>query len=199
MKYMQNGGFQYSPLMRLTLGLTILLLACFVVTNFALYFAKMNLAPISVASYYNGSEEEFRPARTFQSMLEVTHSHLPMMALILLLLTHLLIFAPFSKVVKIWFIVIAFISGLFNEASGWLIRFVDPAFAWLKVISFITLQASLIILLLSLGVFLFRAGDPTTERSREHGTEKPPSKKSEGTKHPRVRKPAYEIRSTTRK
>ncbi|MEX2090181.1 MAG: hypothetical protein WEB62_10435, partial [Bacteroidota bacterium] len=94
MRYLQNGGFQNNPFMRLTLGLMLLFMIGFVATNFALYFAKMDLTPSSVVAYYNGSEEEFRPARTYQSMLEVTHMHLPMMALVILLLTHLIIFAP---------------------------------------------------------------------------------------------------------
>ena len=34
--------------------------------------------------------------RTYQSMIEITHMHLPMMAMVVLLLTHLPIFAPFA-------------------------------------------------------------------------------------------------------
>ncbi|MEX0601982.1 MAG: hypothetical protein WD295_01490, partial [Bacteroidota bacterium] len=158
MRYMQNGGFQNNPFMRLTLWLTLLLLTGFVVTNFFLYFARMDVHPASVVAYYNGSEEDFRPARTYQSMLEVTHAHLAMMAVILLLLTHLVIFAPYSRRIRITFISVAFLSGFFNEASAWLVRFVDPGFAILKVVSFSTLQVSLIFLVGSLGIFLLRAG-----------------------------------------
>ncbi len=157
MKYMQSGGFQSHPLMRLTLGLTLVFLVGFTVTNFALYFAKMDLTASSVVSYYNGSEENFRPARTYQSMLEVTHGHLAMMAVVLLMLTHLVIFTPFSKPAKISIISMAFLSGLLDEASGWLVRFVNPDFAWLKVISFVGLQASLMFLLCSLGLYLWRS------------------------------------------
>lgn len=160
-KYLQGGGFQNNPLMRLTLGLMLLFMIGFVVTNFALYFSKMGLSPASVISYYNGSEEEFRPARTFQSMVEVSHMHLPMMAIIMLLLTHLVIFASFSKGGKLTFILVAFLSALFNEGAGWLVRFVHPDFAWLKIISFVALQGTLIFLLSSLGIFLYRARQRT--------------------------------------
>lgn len=163
MRYLQGGGFQNNPFMRLTLGLTLLLMVGFVITNFALYFSKMDLTPGSVIAYYNGSEEEFRPARTFQSMVEVAHSHLPMMAIVMLLLTHLVIFAPFSKAGKVTFILAAFLSALFNEGAGWLVRFVHPDFALLKVISFVTLQGALIFLLYSLGVFLYRASKRTKD------------------------------------
>lgn len=157
MKYLQSGGFQSHPLMRLTLALAAMLLAGFWLTNFGLYFAKMGLTPASVASYYLGAEEEFRMPRTYQSMLEVTHMHLPMMAMVVLLLTHLLIFSPFSPGLKRGFIIAAFTAALGNEAAGWLVRFVDPAFSWLKLVSFLSLQALLAFLLGSLIWFLWRA------------------------------------------
>jgi len=138
----------------LTIGFTILFLTAFVVTNFALYFARMDLKPSSVIAYYNGSEQDFRPVRSYQSMLEVTHGHLAMMSLVFLLLTHLFIFTPFPKSTKISLIVGTFLSGLLDEGSGWLVRFVHPEFAWLKVGAFLVLQASLIILLITLATFL---------------------------------------------
>jgi len=156
MKYMQNGGFQKNPLMRLTLTLTLVFLAAFVVTSFLLYFAKMDLMPDSVVKYYSGDEASFRPPRTYQSMLEVTHSHLPMMAIVILMLTHLVIFAPFARRTKVAFIFVAFLSGLLNEVSSWLVRFAGPGFAYLKIISFLVLQGSLLFLLVSLGLYLWR-------------------------------------------
>lgn len=44
--------------------------------------------------YYRGDEAAFIPPRSAQGLLEVTHMHLPMFALVLLLRTHLLIFTP---------------------------------------------------------------------------------------------------------
>ncbi len=128
----------------------------FVVVNFLLFLNKMDLTPGSVSSYYLGNEEEFRPARTYQSLLEVTHTHLPMMAIVILLLTHLVIFTPFSNAGKYSFIFIAFLSALLNEASNYLIRFVDPMFAWLKIVSFLSLQGSLIFLVAVLCIFMIK-------------------------------------------
>ncbi len=164
MKYMVSGSFQSHPLMRLTLGLTLVFLIGFVVTNFTLYFSKMTLDPASVVLYYNGSEETFHPARSFQSMLEVTHGHLPMMAMVLLVLTHLVIFVPVEKWIKVSFICTAFGSALLNEGAGWLVRFVDPSYAILKVTGFMLLQSSLIILLIALGIFLLRTPRPPMPR-----------------------------------
>lgn len=157
MQYMQKGGFQKNPMMRLTLAFLVLFLSGFVVTNFLMYFERMGLTPSSVTSYYNGNEEEFRPARTYGSMLEVTHGHLPMMGLVLLMLTHLVIFAPFSRKQKILLISASFAAALAEESGGWLVRFVAPEFAWVKIIGFCLLQGALILLLASLALYLWRS------------------------------------------
>lgn len=87
-------------------------------------------------------------------MLEVTHAHLPVMGLVVLLLTHLMIFAPYSERARKGLIWSSFLSALAGEASGWLVRFVHPAFAWLKIASFLAFQASLALLILALAAFL---------------------------------------------
>ena len=156
MKYLASGGFQRDPLMKLTLSLSLLLLAGFWITNVALYFVHMDLTPASVVSYYNGDEADFHPPRSAESMLEVTHMHLPMFALVLLLLTHLLIFAPLRHGAKIAFIVTAFGSALLFEAAGWMTRFWHPGFAVLKVSMFMIFQVALAYLIVGLGTYLAR-------------------------------------------
>jgi hypothetical protein len=153
-KYLERGGYQTQPLMRLTLGLAIGLLSLFWVTNFALFVSRLGFTPASVAAYYLGSEADFRPPRTAGSMLEVTHAHLPMMALVMLLLTHLLIFAPYSQRTRILLIVGAFLSAALDEGAGWLVRFVHPAFASLKLAAFVSLQSILAFLLVGLALYL---------------------------------------------
>lgn len=157
MRYMQEGGFQNNPLMRLTLAFTLVLLLGFWATNLGIYFSRMNLRPSSVVSYYNGSEEDFRPPRSAASMLETTHMHLPMMGLVLLFLTHLVIFVPLARAVRVGFIVTTFVSALLEESSGWLVRFVTPSFAVLKVVGFVGLQLAMLFLIVSLGSFLLAA------------------------------------------
>jgi hypothetical protein len=157
MKYLQNGGFQNNPLMRLTVGLTLALLLGLWVTNFAMYFARMDLSPASVVSYYNGSEEDFRPPRSAASMLETTHMHLPMMGMVLLFLTHLLIFVPLGRSVKVGLIFAAFSGAMFEESAGWLVRFVHPAFAPIKIVGFLLLQAALGAVMIALAAFLVHA------------------------------------------
>ena len=156
MRYMQTGGFQNHPLMRLTLGGSFVLLAGLWVSNLLLYFSRMSLAPGSVVRYYRGSEAEFLEPRSYASMLEVTHTHLAMMALVLLLLTHLAIFIPWSFRARVLLIVAAFGSAFGGEAASWLVRFHSPAWAPVKVACFVGLEVSLAILLAGLAGFLWR-------------------------------------------
>jgi len=170
MKYMEKGGFQNNPMMRLTLLWTCVLLVGFWVSNFYFYFSKMGLTPQSVIDFYCGSELRFLPPRSVQAMIEVTHMHLPMMALVMLLLTHLLIFAPFSNTAKATFISASFGSALLLEGSGWLVRFVSPHFAILKILSFLALQGMIAFLLGGLVLYLRRgASSPILIKRRTPG------------------------------
>jgi hypothetical protein len=157
-KYMERGGFQSQGLMRLTIGLSIGLLSLFWITNFFLFVSRLGFTPASIAAYYLGSEADYRPPRTAGAMLEVTHAHLPMMALVMLLLTHLLIFAPYSKRTRVFLIVGAFLSAALDEGAGWLVRFVHPGFAVVKLAAFVSLQAILAFLLVALAIFLREGG-----------------------------------------
>ena len=156
MKYLQNGGFQANPHMRLTLAFAIVLLGAFWISNLGLYFAHMTLDPASVVAYYRGDEARYMAPRSAEGMLEVTHMHLPMFALVLLLLTHLVIFAPLRNGARTALIVASFGSALLMEAAGWLTRFVHPGFAPLKVAAFVAFQLLLGGLLGGLALFLAR-------------------------------------------
>ena len=158
MKYMQTGGFQNHPLMRMTLAWTLLFATGLWVTNTAMYLKRMSLTPSSVQSYYLGSPEEYSQPRSAASMLEVSHAHLATMGVMILLLTHLALFAPWEDRTKKWIIVLGFGSSFLGEASGWLVRFVSPAFAVLKVACFLTFQSVLAFLIAVLAIFLYKAG-----------------------------------------
>jgi hypothetical protein len=156
LKYLVGGGYRNHPLVRLTLGGALLLLVGFWISTALMYFFRMGLSSESVIRYYRGSEAEFIEPRTYGSMLEVTHSHLAMMALVALLLTHLAIFVPWPMRWRVALIVLTFASALAGEVSGWLVRFVSPAWAPLKIGSFLSLEVCLAVLLTGLAAFLFR-------------------------------------------
>lgn len=154
---MQSGGFQNNPLMRLTLTWTLVFAAGLWVTNMAMYFQRMSLAPASVQAYYLGAAEEYSQPRSAASLLEVSHAHLATMGVMILLLTHLAIFAPWEDRTKKWVIGLGFGSSLLGEASGWLVRFVSPSFAILKIACFVAFQSVLALLIGVLGIFLYKA------------------------------------------
>ena len=156
MKYMQHGGFQHRGPMRLTLGLSLAFLVGLWLTGFGMYFSRMDLSPASVRAYYLGSEDGFSNPRSYASMLETAHAHFGMMAVVLLLLTHLVLFAPLTDKQKKAMVWAAFGAAFIEETSGWLVRFVHPGFAPLKTISFLAFQAVLGGLLLALALFLRR-------------------------------------------
>ncbi len=162
---MQSGGFQHNPLMRLTLAWTLLFAAGLWATNAAMYFKRMSLAPSSVQAYYLGDEAEYSQPRSSASMLEVSHAHLATMGVMVLLLTHLVIFAPWGDGAKRWVIGLGFGSSLVGEGSGWLVRFVSPSFALLKVACFVVFQAVLALLIVTLGAFLASAARGRRSRS----------------------------------
>lgn len=158
MKYMHGGGFQNNPLMRLTLYWTLLFVAGLWFTNWAMYLKRMALTPASVQAYYLGSAEEYSEPRSAASMLEVSHAHLATMPVIILLLAHLAIFAPLRDRTRRWIIGLSFGSAFLGEASGWLVRFVSPGFAMLKITGFLAFQAVLALLIAVLARFLYTAG-----------------------------------------
>lgn len=163
MKYLESGGHEKSTLMRLTLGGSLVFLFGLWLSSFGMYFSRFTLNPQSVVNYYRGSEETFQAPRTFGSMVEVTHGHMAMMGVVLLLLTHLAIFLPVSRKLKIAGIVGTFGAALLNEAAGWLVRFADPAFAPLKPIAFLASQGFQITLLTCLAAGLFRVSRRSEE------------------------------------
>lgn len=96
-------------------------------SNGLMYFHKMGLTTQSVIDYYLGSEEKFTKSISYQSLLEVAHVHLFAMGMLVLTLTHLLLFTLLQMRLKVWLTGLTFFSSLLDEAAGWLVRFVLPA------------------------------------------------------------------------
>ena len=106
-----------------------------------------------------GSEQDFRPPRTYLGMLEEAHFHFFAMAIILVTLNHLILFTKISNFWKLVLILSSFTSALGDIAGGWLILYVSPEFAYLKIASLIVLQASLAALMIIVIWFLYGYGE----------------------------------------
>jgi hypothetical protein len=90
-------------------------------------------------------------------MLEVSHFHLFSMGMLVLTLTHLMLMTEFSVRLKIWLSSSTYAAALADEAGGWLVRFVDPLFAYFKIAAFVVLELSLAALLIVVITTLVRA------------------------------------------
>ncbi len=149
MRFVITGEWTRNRLLQTIVALYALYVSALWVTNALLYFSKMSLSYASVVAYYLGSEQRFLPPRSYQGLLEVSHFHLFAMGTLLLVLTHLMLFVPLKNGTKAWLIALPFLSGFLDEGSGWLVRFVHPGFAYLKIASFLLLQGSLAALIIA--------------------------------------------------
>jgi hypothetical protein len=105
---------------------------------------EMGLSYQGVVEHYLGSPEKFTRPKSIRGLMEVSHFHLFAMGIFLVSLMHLLLFVPVNGLLKVVLIVAAFTSAFLDEASGWLIVFVSPLFAYMKIASFVILQLSLL-------------------------------------------------------
>jgi hypothetical protein len=147
MRFVITGEWSKNRLLQLIIVLFLVYVALLWLTNALLYFHKMGLTYTSVTEYYLGAEEKFLPPRSYQGMLEIAHFHLFAMGILLLTLTHLMLFVPLRAKLKPWFVVVPFTAALVDEGGGWLVRFVHPGFAYLKIAGFLVLEASLAVLI----------------------------------------------------
>jgi hypothetical protein len=139
-------------------------------TNAGMYFSKMSLTPSSVVDYYLGNEERYLQPRSLQGLLEVLHFHTFAMGMLLMTLTHLLLFVPISMRIKAWGIAVAFVSGIAGELSGWGVRFVHPVFAYAKIAAFLTLEGVLLwLMILVARALLTQAPSAYTGSTQESG------------------------------
>ncbi len=166
MRFVITGEMNRNRLLQTIVVLYSLFVALLWLTNTALYFDRMGLTPESVVAHYLGSEEEFREPRSYAGLLEVSHFHLFAIGMLLLVLTHLVLFVPLANRTKAWLIALPFLFGLVDEGSGWLVRFVSPHFAWLKIAGFLGLQTSLAVLVV-LSLWSSFRGTSTGYRSGE--------------------------------
>lgn len=143
MRFVVTPDWKDNQLLRLVLVWFLVFVALLWVSNALLYFAKMTLDPASVVAYYLGNEAQFSQPRSYQGLLEITHFHLFAMGILVLTMTHLLLFVPMANRRKAMVVSLAFGAALADEAAGWLVRFVSPVFAYLKVAGFVTLEVVL--------------------------------------------------------
>lgn len=148
MRFVVTGEWSRNRLLQVIVLLYAVYVGLLWVTNALLYFSKMSLYPSSVVAYYLGDAEQFTSPRTYQGLLEISHFHLFAFGMLLLVMTHLMLFVPLSGRAKAWLISVPFFSGLLDEGASWMVRFGGEGFAIVKVAGFLLLQGSLAALIL---------------------------------------------------
>jgi hypothetical protein len=147
MKFLVNGDFPNSALLKIVLFFTLVYFALLFLTDIFIYAETVGFTYTSVVDHYLGSETEFKNPVSYRGLLESAHFHLFSMALALLLLNHLAAFTGIPKGLKLMLVLVSFSFGLMDILSGWLIRFLSADFAYLKIASFIIFHASFFCLL----------------------------------------------------
>ncbi len=148
MRFVVTGEWTRNRLLKVIVWCFLVYTLMLWLSNAGLYFSKMSLDPQSVVDYYLGNEERFLRPRSVAGLLEVLHFHSFAMGILLMTLTHLVLFVPISMRTKAWGIGVAFVSGLGGELSGWGVRFVHPGFAYLKVAMFLALEGAILWLMI---------------------------------------------------
>lgn len=158
MRFFISPDIKKNTLLKLIVAFTVFFFLFLWITNLLLYL-QIGFSYDSVVEYYLGSEQDFRPPRSYLGMLEEAHFHFFAMAIILVTLNHLILFTKISNFWKLLLILSSFLSALGDIAGGWLIRYVSPDFAYLKIASLIVLQGSLAALMIIVIWFLYGYSD----------------------------------------
>jgi hypothetical protein len=154
LRFFISSDITKNSLLKLIIVFTVLFFVFLWITNLLLYL-QIGFGYESVVEYYRGSEENFRQPRSYLGMLEEAHFHFFSMAIILVTLNHLILFTNIASFWKLALIVGSFASALGDIAGGWLIRYVSPDFAYMKIASVIVLQISLAALMVIVIWFLY--------------------------------------------
>ncbi|HEY6001904.1 MAG TPA: hypothetical protein VIV57_03455 [Anaeromyxobacter sp.] len=125
----------------------------------ALFALKLGGGAAGVRAFYLGAPERFTSAKSLAGLLEVAVPHLVAVPLVLFAAIHVVGFArKLSRRVFVALVALSFASAFAATASGFAVRWVSPAFAWLKVLSFAGLEVALVSwAALLLAVFLSRS------------------------------------------
>lgn len=155
MRFFISSELRKNDFLKIIIFFTILFFLFLWITNVLLYM-QVGFNYNSIVEFYLGNEETFRPPKSYIGLLEEAHFHFFSMAILLITLTHLILFTSISSHMKLVLILLSFISTFIEIISGWLIRYVSPLFAYLKLSSFYTMQLTLLLMMAIIVIYLFK-------------------------------------------
>lgn len=157
MRFVVTGEWRRNQLLKLIIVLFLVFISAFLLVNALLFFAHMSFTYDGVVGHYLGKAGPWgAPAvpRSYKVLLEVSHGHLFAMGILVMTMTHLLLFVPAPRALKLSLVLSTFVAALGNEAAGWLVRYAHPSFAYLKLAMFSLLELSLAAIVVMLALSL---------------------------------------------
>ncbi len=96
---------------------------------------RIGVTPSAVATYYRGGErgEVMAFPKTFTQLLEVSHAHAFVMAVVFLILAHLFVATSTPERLKAAVLVLAFVGTFGDLLAPWLVRYGAPWCAWIAL------------------------------------------------------------------
>lgn len=114
-------------------------------SGFLLFEEKIGLSVEAVTRYYVGDEVRFISAKTFEGVLKIILPHIFAFGLLSMVLLHFLVFTKHKKTKSIqWCMYLLFVSAFCEISSPFFILLGSAHFAYIKVISFVVFEASII-------------------------------------------------------
>jgi hypothetical protein len=101
-----------------------------------LQLGQIGPTPERIAAYYRGGTRggEMTFPKTFRELVELTHFHAFVMAILYLVLAHLLLATRASERSKRIVIAVSFAGLVGDVGAVWLIRYISAAFAYAQVV-----------------------------------------------------------------
>ena len=149
--------------LRLIYGGFLVMAGFGVLSQLGFQIGRISLSPRAIADYYRGSEagDVMTFPKTFGQLLEVTHAHAFMMAVVFLILAHLFVATSMPASFKAAVLAATFAGTLGDLVTPWLVRYVSGSFAWILLASWMAQGAGNLALLAVSGWECLGAGaDP---------------------------------------
>jgi hypothetical protein len=119
----------------------LLLIGLGVLTQLGVQLTRIGVRPRAIATYYRGDDsgEVMAFPKTFGQLLDTTHAHAFMMAVVFLILAHLFVATPVSDPTKRVVLVVTFGGTLGDLVAPWLVRYGAGWCAWIMLASWTAL------------------------------------------------------------
>jgi hypothetical protein len=113
----------------------LLLIAAGFSTQLAFQIGRIGFSPSAVATYYRGSDagDVMAFPKNFGQLVEVTHAHAFVFAIVFLILAHLFAATSVSDRVKVIVLALAFVGTVGDLVAPWLVRYGAAWCAWLAL------------------------------------------------------------------